>query len=599
MLGKLLAMLRSPQGRDGLLTYLTEGLALLGMVLTYRLAAMQGKEDLDLYVITRRTISFLFPVILLGAMVGITRFAAMSTAPEMARRYLKGALSYVLPLGLGLWGATALFARPLSWTIFGTHEQAPLMAPVGLMTLGIALHGVAYGYLRGRGASVVANALQLTVLALAPCGAFLLYTDMSAVLWFTGAAWAISALLSVWRGMFGETPGGSRRQGAELLRYGLPRVPGDVALGALLTIPGYVALRTHGLDLSGEVGFGATLLNIAAAVFSPVALLLLPSASAQLAAGDHAGLADRVRQMSRIILLASFALMAGFEVLATPVLAIYLGPTGEQYVPMARLIFLGALPFAYFNGMRSVLDAYFRTPRNGVNLSKAFLLLLLGSLFHLFVPTPWFTMGIVLLVALLYLGWATWRDISFVTSELDRLAAQGDHVLQLLVVIPDKQEGTVYAKAKQEAAALAAHGAQVTLFHLEDRSSPWRLWRSRAKLKRLLQRTRPDVVHVHYGSVAGLFTVLTSAVPVVVTFVGDDLDRSSVPGVMRPWLGKLFSQLSAFFAAGIICRDENVRSMLWWRSSEAYVLKDGHQGDEVDLTLAHLRSVAMHKPAGA
>jgi hypothetical protein len=99
--------------------------------------------------------------------------------------------------------------------------------------------------------------------------------------------------------------------------------------------------------------------------------------------------------------------------------------------------------------------------------------------------------------------------------------------------------------------------------------------------------------------VAGLFTVLTSAVPVVVTFVGDDLDRSSVPGVMRPWLGKLFSQLSAFFAAGIICRDENVRSMLWWRSSEAYVLKDGHQGDEVDLTLAHLRSVAMHKPAGA
>ncbi|MFN9326918.1 MAG: hypothetical protein ACK6A5_16190, partial [Flavobacteriales bacterium] len=137
-----------------------------------------------------------------------------------------------------------------------------------------ALHGVAYGYLRGRGASVVANALQLTVLALAPCGAFLLYTDMCAVLWFTGAAWAISALLSVWRGMFGETPGGSRRQGAELLRYGLPRVPGDVALGALLTIPGYVALRTHGLDLSGEVGFGATLLNIAAAVFSPVALLL-------------------------------------------------------------------------------------------------------------------------------------------------------------------------------------------------------------------------------------------------------------------------------------------------------------------------------------
>jgi hypothetical protein len=38
-----------------------------------------------------------------------------------------------------------------------------------------------------------------------------------------------------------------RRERSELLRYGLPRVPGDIALGALLTVPGYVALRTHGL----------------------------------------------------------------------------------------------------------------------------------------------------------------------------------------------------------------------------------------------------------------------------------------------------------------------------------------------------------------
>ena len=41
-------MMRSPQGRDGVLTYLTEALALLGMVLTFRLAALQSKEDLDL-----------------------------------------------------------------------------------------------------------------------------------------------------------------------------------------------------------------------------------------------------------------------------------------------------------------------------------------------------------------------------------------------------------------------------------------------------------------------------------------------------------------------------------------------------------------------
>lgn len=591
---RLIAYLRTSEGRDQLFTYFTEGMALLGMVLTYRLAARSSKEDLDLYVIARRTIAFVFPVVLMGAMVGLTRFTAMSASAEQARRYLRGALSWVLPLGTAIWGLCALFAEPLAWVVYGSDEGTPLMAPLGAMTLGIALHGVAYGFLRGRGEVMLANALQLFVLAIAPCLAFVFFTDMAGVLWSTGLAWVISALLSVGRSIF--LPSGSyRREGAELLRYGLPRVPGDVALGALLTIPGYVALRTHGIGISGEVGFGATLLNIAAAVFSPVALLLLPAASAQLADGDHGGLAQRIRRMSKLILLASVALMVGFELVAAPLLALYLGPNGAQYVDMSRLIFLGALPFAYFNGMRSLLDAYFRTPRNGVNLSTAFVVLLVGSAVHLLVPTPWYTMGIVLLVALLYLGYATWRDVVFVRSELERIAAREADEIGVVVVIPDKEEGLAYVDSKQQAADLTQHGARVTLFHLESRTSPAELWRSRRRLKKLLRTTRPDVVHVHYGSVAALLTVLSSSVPVVVTFMGDDLDRSTVPGAVRSRLGGFFSQVAAFFAAGIICTDARVREHLWWRTAEAYVISEQETVNEAQGVLDHLRSVALHK----
>lgn len=586
--------------RDSLLTYATEGLALLGMVLSFRLAAEGSKVDLDLYVIARRTVAFLFPVVLMGAMVGLTRYVAMSPSPEVARRYLLGAMSWVLPLGALISLIGFVFAKPLAWMLFDDHGRADLVPPIGIMTVGIALHGVAYGYLRGRASIVMANALQLAVLAVGPCLAFLLFTEMPAVLWFTALSWTIAPLLSVLPDMLAGSAGPISRERGELLRYGLPRVPGDVALGALLTIPGYVALRTYGLGLSGEVGFGATLLNIAAAVFSPVALLLLPAASAQLARGDHGGLAKRVTSMSGLILAASIALTVGFELLAAPALRIYLGEAGEAYVPMSRLIFIGALPFAYFNGMRSLLDAYFRTPRNGINLSKSFVLLLLGSAFHLLVPTPWYTMGIVLVVALTYLGLVTWRDVRFVRSELERLRSQGRDALRVVVVIPEHEHGTVYTDARREATRLEHHGAHVTFFHLDSRSSLWRLWRDRRRLKRVMKKARPDVVHVHYGSVAGLFTVLASAQPVVVTFVGDDLDRSAVPGVARPWLGGLFSQLAAFFAAGLVCRNEQVRDMLWWRSSEALVLSAPAGSDQAVLaTLGHLRAVAMHKPADA
>lgn len=593
----VMELLRSRKGRDTVFTTLTEGLATLGMVLAFWLAARMGKQELDLYVIVRRTVAFVFPVILMGAMVGLTRFVAMSPARPVARRYLRGALAWALPLGALLLLLCWLFAARIAWLVFGAFDYAALVPPMALMTVGIALHGVAYGYLRGSGAVSVANALQLSVLALAPCLSFILLDDLGSVLWWTGGLWVASALLSILPAAFGSTDGGFRREGAELLRYGLPRVPGDVALGALLTIPGYVALRTHGIDLSGEVAFGATLLNIAAAAFSPVALLLLPAAAARLAQGDHAGLAGSIRRMTRLVFLASLALTVGFELLAVPVLRIYLGAeTGDIYVPMARLIFLGALPFAFFNGMRSVLDAYFHTPRNGMNLIAALLVLLLGSVVHLVVPTPWYTMGVVMVLALSWLGWATWRDVRFVISELDRLAGRSVTDLSIMVVIPDEEEGDTYAASKAQARELMHSGARITFFHLPDRRTPWGLWRSRRRLKKLLAERRPDVVHVHFGSVAALFTVLVSSVPVVVTFMGDDLDRRDVPGFARARMGGLFSQIAAFFASGIICTDERLRAMLWWRTSDAVVLPlDGDGTTHTAETLAHLHSIGRRR----
>ena len=600
MAGKIKGFLNSPQGRDSLLTYLTEALSMLGMILTYRLAAQVSKQDLDLYVIVRRTVSFVFPVLIMGAMVGLTRFVAMSGEPEQQRGYLRGALTWVLPLGTLTMLLAVVFAKPLAWTIFGSEASAGLVPPLGLMIVGIALHGVAYGFLRGKRSMVAANAVQLLVLAVGPCAAFILWHDMNTVLWATGIAWVGVPMLSLVPALLAPRAGKMRRERSELLRYGLPRVPGDIALGALLTVPGYVALRTHGLDVSGEVGFGATLLNLAAAAFSPVALLLLPAAAGRLAAGDHAGLEKSIARMTWMILAASVALTAGFELLAEPLLLIYLGPSGASYLPMARIIFIGALPFAFFNGMRSVLDAYFHTPRNGVNLMAAFGVLLLGSAFHLAVPSPWYTMGVVLVLAMFWLGWATWRDVRYVRSELRRLAVRGPGQLRLVVLIPDRADGTTFAASKAQARSFALSGCEVSLFHLENRTSIAKLWKARRSFKKLLREQRPDAVHVHFGSVAALFGVLTSTAPVVVTFMGDDLDRKGIHGIARPWMGGLFSQLAAFFAAGIICSGDRVREHLWWRQSEAVVLPlDGDGTTHAKETLEHLRTVAFHKGENA
>ncbi len=576
MVQRILSMLRSSDGRDSLLTYAAEGLAMVGMVLAYRLAALEGRSELDQYVVVRRTVSFVYPLLLMGAVVGITRFVAMRSSAEEQRRYLLAALGWVLPLSVATVITGFVFAVPLSWLVFGSAAQHALIPPLSLMTATVGLYGLGYAFLRGQRRLVLANVLQVLALAALPCAAFLVFDDLIPVCWMTGLGWLALALTAMVPALWRASPGGSRRERGELLRYGLPRVPGDLALGALLTIPVYVAARTHGLSASGEIGFGTTLLNLAAAVFSPLALVLLPASASQLASGDHAGLSRRIRSVTRLTFLASAALTVIFEVLAEPLLHVYLGTAYADYVTGSRIIFLGALPFGVFVGLRSVLDAFYHTPRNGINLMTAFLILVAGSLFHFLVPTPVSFVAWVLVASLTYLGWATWRDVRHVDAELVRMAGRRAGDLRVLVVIPAVEGSGAYPFAHAQARALAAdHGATVTVFHLESRTSPAQLLSARRQLKARIERDRPDVVLAYYGSVSGLFTVLTSVIPVVVYFLGSDLNRTPADGRVRDLLGRLFSQAAAFFAGGIVCVSEGLRERLWWRTSDAKVIPIG------------------------
>ncbi|MFT3885371.1 MAG: hypothetical protein QM724_08065 [Flavobacteriales bacterium] len=318
MLARLLGMIRSREGRDTILTYAAEGLSLVGVLLAYRFAKEAGKDEFDLYVIVRRTISFISPLILVGAVVGLTRFVAMEKERSAQVRYLRGALSWVLPI-MGLLLIVG-FCLPdtISWPVFGSSAYAALVPPLALMVAGISLHSIAYAFLRGQHRMVLANGLQVLALAIVPCVAFLVFHGLREALWAMGVAWMVASTALILYALIGTAREKAVRERWALLRYGLPRLPGDMALGGLLALPVYVVALSDGLSESGALGFGATLLNLAATVFSPLALLLLPRSSAQLAAGDHSGLSERIRWSSLLTLGTALGITVLFELLADP-----------------------------------------------------------------------------------------------------------------------------------------------------------------------------------------------------------------------------------------------------------------------------------------
>jgi glycosyltransferase involved in cell wall biosynthesis/Na+-driven multidrug efflux pump len=573
--------------RTHFLTYATEGAVVLATLLVYRMAAELGKDGLDAYVLARRGISFVQPVLLVGLAVGLPRMVAFTSEPGLRRAYLLASLRIVLVLCTILLMAGAFIPTVTAFALLGTKALSTLILPVTMMVLGLCLHTVTYSYLRGIQRMDQANYIQLVVLVVLPVLLFLVTNDLRALLLWTGVAWCLAPLPWLLPLLWGAPLKLAREQRSALLRYGLPRIPGDLAFAALLSVPTIWAAQRYGMDMGGRVGLAITLLNIVGAAFAPISLLLLPQAAAMLGKGEFADLEVRIARLERATLLVS----SGMLILVLSTLQFFLpvylkGIDTTPYLTICRGIFLAAPALAYFVALRSLLDAYHTSPRNGANLLRAFGLtcLLLIGIHLLRIGGQWTGMSVV--VGLYYLAYLTWREVRHVRAVLRERATGADHPVRVVMVIPGLKEGNELPFSRRQAAAMRISGMEVTTFFFDGRTSLHGLWKARRAFKLCCSEARPDVVHAHYGTVTALFTVLFSPAPVVVTFHGSDLNPTPTDGRIRDILGRLMSQVAAFFASGIICVSKGLRDRLWWRREEAQILPMG-------VDLGHFRP--MHR----
>jgi len=133
--------------------------------------------------------------------------------------------------------------------------------------------------------------------------------------------------------------------------------------------------------------------------------------------------------------------------------------------------------------------------------------------------------------------------------------------------------------ARRQVASLSRIGVRCETFHLASRTSPWILLKEWRRLRRVIRVFRPDVLHAHYGTVTALLSALSTRVPVVVTYRGNDLN----PDPSAPWvlcsIRKLISEIAALLATRIICVSEQLKQQLWWRKRIAIVIPSGVDTD--------------------
>lgn len=148
-------------------------------------------------------------------------------------------------------------------------------------------------------------------------------------------------------------------------------------------------------------------------------------------------------------------------------------------------------------------------------------------------------------------------------------------VLRVLAVIPGDPRVSSFVFARRQVASLKTMGVDVHVELFDSRLSPMGILRNCRRIRAAVRRLRPDIIHVHYGTMTAFATALATSQPLVITFRGSDLQAEPDVGRIRASVGLFLSQLASLRAVHVICVSHRLRQRLWWRKNRTEVLPGG------------------------
>ena len=163
---------------------------------------------------------------------------------------------------------------------------------------------------------------------------------------------------------------------------------------------------------------------------------------------------------------------------------------------------------------------------------------------------------------------------------------EGNGALRVLAVTPLPSSKASMIHVARQVASLEAAGVACQTFNVTSRTSLRIVVREWQRLRREIRAFQPHIVHAHYGTVTAFLAVASTALPVIVTYRGSDLNPNRSRGWLREAVGTLFSQAAALRAARIICVSNQLKGKLWWRRDRVSVIPTG-----VDTTLFYPRDL--------
>ncbi len=150
--------------KDLIITSIAEIVVLISGIIVYKLAVYAlGEEGFYEYALSRRAISFIQPLLLMGLGVGIPRYIAYNilTNPQKSYTYFICGVCLASLSVLVFTLILNLFKNDFAFLIFGNRDYVYLVLPINIMIFGLTFHILCYTYFQGKLLIFKANVLQL------------------------------------------------------------------------------------------------------------------------------------------------------------------------------------------------------------------------------------------------------------------------------------------------------------------------------------------------------------------------------------------------------------------------------------------------------
>jgi O-antigen/teichoic acid export membrane protein len=393
-----------------------------GLLIVSILSRWVGARPLSEYLLLRRVLTWMTSGMLLGLATGLPRYVAHAAGRRQQNGplYFFAAITCIVPFCIGIGTVLILYRDTFAKWLFGGSEEAQLIVALAVMLLGFVIHRTIYGYYRGLMIMTRANAFEICNLALMPLAVVLVLHRTKSIALMVGVMGCFTIFFSVLfsqpllRKMQYPHPRNLVEICKELLRYGIPRLPGECGVAAFTALGPVLAAHFLKLTQILPLLLGLNVLMLCGYAAGPLGVVLLSKVSMMLGEERHEEIRTRLKVLLTAVVELSVFTCIQLMVYVDVILHMWVGPAYLGNIGVIRLVLLAIPSYLFYMALRSTIDAITVKPCNSANVSIS-----LAVYFLLIAAWIYFTPGwsvltgiaISLLGAQVLLGFMTARTL--------------------------------------------------------------------------------------------------------------------------------------------------------------------------------------------